>query len=85
MLTVNDDTSGWQRTFPDYGVILDVTEMPDMDAIRDRLTADHDEPVLLRSVVKDHPDDNDNDDDDDDGDGDDSDDGAAGTAGGDND
>lgn len=66
LLTVNDEEERWHDAFPDYSVILQVSALPNMDAIRDRLTTGHAEPVLLHTFVQDEPDDDADDDDRDD-------------------
>jgi len=70
LLYVNDRELRWEPRYAEYGVILSVNDLPDMDTIKDRLTTGRTEPVLLRSNIhtKDPPEeylpDSDTDDDD---------------------
>jgi hypothetical protein len=51
LLQENDDESRWKSAYPEYGVTLMVNNVPDMDAIRERLTSGDGDPVFLRSIV----------------------------------
>lgn len=63
-LETNEEGASWYSRFPEYRVILMVNDVPDMDAIREKLTAGREDPVFLRSrVLEDPPPDDDEDDD----------------------
>ena len=51
LLQYNDENSRWRR-YPEYGVTLMVSNLPDMDSIRQKLTSGRSNPVLLRSIVQ---------------------------------
>jgi hypothetical protein len=51
LLQVNDEGARWHREFPDAGVTLMVSDVPDMDVIQQTLTAGGSEPILLRTIV----------------------------------
>lgn len=37
--------------YPEYSVTLMVNNLPDMDTIREKLTSERSDPVLLRSII----------------------------------
>jgi len=51
LLQMNDEESRWHSQYPEYGVTLMVSDLPDMDAIREKLTFDRSDPVFLRSIL----------------------------------
>jgi hypothetical protein len=51
LLQTNDEESRWHSQYPEYGVILMVNNLPNMDSIREKLTSGRGDPVLLRSII----------------------------------
>lgn len=52
LLQKNDENSRWRSRYPQYGVTLMVSNLPDMDSIREKLTSGRSDPVLLHSIVQ---------------------------------
>lgn len=64
VLEANEEGASWHSRFPEYPVILMVNDVPDMDAIREKLTAGRGDPAFLRSrVIEDPPPDEEDEDD----------------------
>lgn len=51
LLQTNDKESRWHSQYPQYGITLMVNNLPEMDAIREKLTSGRSDPVLLRSII----------------------------------
>jgi hypothetical protein len=51
LLQTNDEEARWHSQYPQYGVILMVNNLPDMDAIREMLTSGRSDPAFLRSIL----------------------------------
>jgi hypothetical protein len=50
-LESNAPGARWHARYPGYGATLSVNDLPDMDAVRLRLTAGGDGPVYLHSTL----------------------------------
>ena len=51
LLETNDKGTRWHSQYPEYGATLMVSDLPDMDAIREKLTSGRSDPVFLRSII----------------------------------
>ena len=51
LLEANGQQTRWHSTYPEYGATLMVSDPPDMDAIREKLTSSRGDPVFLRSII----------------------------------
>jgi len=51
LLQSNDEEARWHTRYPEYGVTLMVNDLPEMDAIRGKLTSGRSDPVFLHSIV----------------------------------
>lgn len=51
LLQANDSGSRWRTQYPDIDVTLMISDLPDMDAVREKLTHRRDGPVLLKTIV----------------------------------
>ena len=51
VLQTNGAEARWHSRYPEYGVTLMVNDLPDMDAIREKLTSDPSSPVFLHSII----------------------------------
>lgn len=55
LLQTNDEGARWYSQYPEYGVILMVNNLPEMDSIREKLTSGRSEIIFLRSIVHQEP------------------------------
>jgi len=51
LLEANEEGARWYSQYPHYGVTLMVNDLPDMDAIRAKLTTGDNAPVFLHSII----------------------------------
>ncbi len=52
LLETNNEESPWHSAYPEYAVTLMVSDLPNMDTIREKLTSGHSDPVFLRSIIQ---------------------------------
>ena len=51
VLQTNDENARWHSRYPEYKLTLMVNDLPEMDAIREKLAAGQGAPVFLESII----------------------------------
>ena len=51
LLQINDEEAHWHTQYPEYSITFMVNNLPDMDAIREKLISGHSGPVFLHSII----------------------------------
>ncbi len=55
LLESNSEGSTWHSRYPEYEITLMVNKLPEMDTIREKLTAGRTDPVFLHSIIRERP------------------------------